>query len=95
MDGVERLYHEIACPSLTKTGDCNCRPVIVADGDRLCGCGYRESLHHVARDEGSVYCQVAKLRHEAMVRATGANCAVDPAVGAKVGTSTRDKGSSS
>lgn len=28
---VERLYHEIACPSLTKTGPCSCTPVIVAD----------------------------------------------------------------
>lgn len=28
---TERLYHEIACPSLTKTGACSCTPVIVAE----------------------------------------------------------------
>ena len=28
---TERLYHEIICPTLTKTGPCNCAPVIVAD----------------------------------------------------------------
>lgn len=31
MDGIERLYHKIACPTLTKSGPCNCQPVIVAD----------------------------------------------------------------
>jgi hypothetical protein len=29
---TERLYHEIACPSLTKRGPCTCTPVIVVDG---------------------------------------------------------------
>ncbi len=29
----ERLYHEIMCPSLTKTGPCTCQPVIVADAE--------------------------------------------------------------
>lgn len=63
MDGVERLYHEIMCPTLTKKGPCNCQPVIVADTDSLCGCGHRGSLHHVDGDL-SVYCLVASLRQE-------------------------------
>ena len=28
----ERLYHEIACRSLTKTGPCDCTPVVVTEG---------------------------------------------------------------
>jgi len=30
---------------------------------RLCGCGYRQSLHHVDRGDGSAYCQLAAARH--------------------------------
>jgi hypothetical protein len=28
---TDLLFHEIACPSLTKTGPCNCQPAIVGD----------------------------------------------------------------
>jgi Zn finger protein HypA/HybF involved in hydrogenase expression len=28
----------------------------------LCGCGYRQSLHHVDSEEGGIYCLIAKLR---------------------------------
>lgn len=34
-ESQERLYHEIMCPSLTKTGPCNCAPIIVANSETL------------------------------------------------------------
>jgi hypothetical protein len=49
------------------------------EDDQLCGCGYRHSLHCVESNEGGVYCQIAKLRHEATERITGADFVVDPA----------------
>ncbi len=33
------------------------------DEDALCGCGYRQSLHHIDH-EGGVYCLIAHLRHQ-------------------------------
>ena len=36
-------------------------------GDRLCGCGYRDSLHR-AKPDVSVYCQLAELRARSMTQ---------------------------
>ncbi len=52
--------------------------------DRLCGCGYRESLHKGTPAEGETYCQLAQARAQALAPSREAEIAARDDIGLSI-----------